>query len=184
MVQFFYMKRKHKRNLQGGFTLIELLVVIAIIGMLSSVVFTAVGDVRARAADRVIVKNLETVLMQAQFYYEANGNYGTVGYGRDVCSILPTGSSVFLDPTIAAAVRSTLNFGVGTTCFSLNGNFVAVFELKTGGGKNNDSNIDTYCVDHTMLDNGKGKFYTYQAGESIALRSSTVKPANGFAYCR
>lgn len=62
-----------------GFTILELLVVIAIIGILAAVVLAAVGNSRAKAADKAIMQDLASFKTQAELYAGANasiyGNY-------------------------------------------------------------------------------------------------------------
>lgn len=63
------------RKLRGGFTLIELLVVISIIGLLSSVVLTAVNSVRVKARDNQRIQNLRQIALALQLYYDKEGHY-------------------------------------------------------------------------------------------------------------
>ena len=53
-----------------GFSIIELLVVIAIVGILSSVVMSAVNGARAKAIDASLKANMHTVQTQAQIFYD------------------------------------------------------------------------------------------------------------------
>ncbi len=63
------MKRKYKE----GFTIIEMLVVVAIIGLLSSVVLTALGPARDKAKDARIIQEMNQVRSIAETLY--NGDY-------------------------------------------------------------------------------------------------------------
>ncbi|MFA5935140.1 MAG: type II secretion system protein [Candidatus Paceibacterota bacterium] len=57
-----------------GFTLIELLMVISIISLLSSVLFSYVGSVRAKARDSVRVSDMRQIGTAAKLYYEDKGD--------------------------------------------------------------------------------------------------------------
>lgn len=62
-----------------GFTLIELLVVIAIIGILSSVVLSALSTARNKSADAAVKSNLSTARAEAELHFENNSySYDTV----------------------------------------------------------------------------------------------------------
>jgi prepilin-type N-terminal cleavage/methylation domain-containing protein len=56
-----------------GFTLIEMLVVVAVIGLLSSVILTALGPAKDKAKDSRIMQEVNQVRALAETYY--NGNY-------------------------------------------------------------------------------------------------------------
>lgn len=58
-----------------AFTLIELLVVIAIIGLLSSIVFAAVNNARAKARDARRIADLREVQKALEMYYADHGKY-------------------------------------------------------------------------------------------------------------
>ena len=58
-----------------GFTLIELLVVVAIIGLLSSVVMTALGSAKSRGRDTKRIADIKEVLKALELYYSDNGRY-------------------------------------------------------------------------------------------------------------
>jgi prepilin-type N-terminal cleavage/methylation domain-containing protein len=56
-----------------GFTLIELLVVISIIGLLSTVVLSAVNSARAKASDSTKIQALNQLKRAMELYYDNNG---------------------------------------------------------------------------------------------------------------
>lgn len=95
------MTNKTKR----GFTLIELLVVISIMGLLSSVVLTAVNSARVKARDTQRIQALEEIRKALTLYYHDNGKY-PISNGSTVAVALsrPTGGNVNWNSLQAALV--------------------------------------------------------------------------------
>jgi type II secretion system protein G len=66
------------KSRQKGFTLIELLVVISIIGLLSTVIMTAVEDNRNKAKDRALVASAIQLRNALELYKSDNGFYPVI----------------------------------------------------------------------------------------------------------
>ena len=66
------------KQTKRGFTLIELLVVISIIGLLSSVVLTAVSNARMKSRDVQRIQAMEEIKKALALYYHDNGYYPPV----------------------------------------------------------------------------------------------------------
>ncbi len=80
------MKSVLSSGLRRGFTLIELLVVIAIIGILSSVVLASLNTARSKGTDAKIQSEIRSIQVNAEIYYDNNGNsYGSANTGT-ACS--------------------------------------------------------------------------------------------------
>jgi len=97
---------------KGGFTLIELLVVISIIGLISSVVLSAVNSARLKAQDVRRVIDMREIEKALQMYYHDNGTYPA---SADTCNdkdwplafktaLAPYMSSIPIDPSNDLAV--------------------------------------------------------------------------------
>lgn len=67
------------KQTKRGFTLIELLVVISIIGLLSSVVLSALNSARSKARDAQRVHDLSELRKALALYYDKNGSYPDTG---------------------------------------------------------------------------------------------------------
>jgi prepilin-type N-terminal cleavage/methylation domain-containing protein len=74
---------------RSGFTLVELLMVIAIISLLSSVIFSAVNEARAKARDATRISDLAQIRRALELYYDEWGKYP-----------IPTNSTSFGTPPI------------------------------------------------------------------------------------
>jgi prepilin-type N-terminal cleavage/methylation domain-containing protein len=72
-------ENKHREN---GFTIIEMLVVVAVIGLLSSVILTALGPARIKARDSRIIQEINQVRSLAETLYN--------GYNYDALESLPS----------------------------------------------------------------------------------------------
>lgn len=68
-------------NKSLGFTLIELLVVISIIGLLSSVVLSALNSARSKARDAQRISDLGELKKALAFYYDKHGYYPNASFG-------------------------------------------------------------------------------------------------------
>jgi len=112
-------------NKKKGFTLIELLVVISIIGLLSSIVLTALNDARTKARDAQRIQTLKEIQKALTLYREENGNYpvATSFFGanlyyspswnslsNDLANFMPT---VPEDPTNSSLPPSRWSSGPG-----------------------------------------------------------------------
>ncbi len=94
-----------------GFTLIELLVVIAIIGILSSVVLSALSNARKNNADTAIKASLKQVGTEAQLVYESSATFSYAGVcsNAKVVAIVNSAEKLFSNGSV-----TTYNNGVAS----------------------------------------------------------------------
>ena len=117
-----------------GFTIVELLIVIAIIGVLAAIVLSSVSGARTLSGDASAQSNLTTIQTQAHLYNTTNATYGT-------SSTCTTASTMWTDPTIAAAVSQATTNSAAISCSSSATAYAVVVRLK---GNNNTYDL---CVD-------------------------------------
>lgn len=140
------------RHQQKGFTLIELLVVIAIIGILSSVVLSALNTARARGTDAAVKSNLTSARPQAQLFYEAaNGSYAsvcantTIGGVKSIYTIVLAAAQAMNIQTVS---RDAIGSDTVASCNDSSGGWASQVPLTTTG--------NYFCVDYS----GKAAVYT------------------------
>lgn len=143
-----------------GFTMIELLVVVAIIGMLSSIILSALNSSRNKGANASIKENLANARAQAELYMETDSPNG---YGG-VCSVGPSAGGVkSIRDMVAAAYASSratsVSYVIGTgnqidttlaVCHAQSANWAVSVPLKIAEGANL-----YWCVDSTGISAGR-----------------------------
>ncbi len=129
-----------KTRYQGGFTLIEMLVVVAVIGLLSSVILTALGPAKDKAKDSRIIQEVNQVRSLAETFY--TGNY-------DVVPSLPSITDIQDDNLKALSDDITLQGGALTIIKSpAPAKAYATFSsLNTKLGSSDNPQTQYYCVD-------------------------------------
>ena len=75
-----------------GFTLVELLVVISIIGLMSSIVLSALSDARAKARDTQRIQALAEIRKALLLYYDSNNQRYPVPTSASGCTTTGTQS--------------------------------------------------------------------------------------------
>ncbi len=118
----------------------------------------SLNTARTRGNDAAIKSNLATIPVQAELYYDTNGNYGTVTTDVTTCSNANT--FIYSDVTARNALNAaTSSAAANGTCF-LNGNgtnnnaYAISVPLRNGGH---------WCVDSTGF---KGQIGSATADET------------------
>lgn len=127
-------------NRERGFTLIEMLVVVAVIGILSSVLLTALGPARDKAKDARIVQEVDQVRSLAETLY--NGTY-------DALETLP--ATTINNPDLKSLADDiTVQGGLLTIVKSSQihaTSFMAYSQLNTKVGDPQNLQTQYYCID-------------------------------------
>lgn len=124
-----------------GFTLIEMLVVVAIIGLLSSVLLTALGPAKEKAKDARIIQEMTQARTIAETLYN-QGNY----------SELPTDSNVIKQHASLGPLYDDIGKQGGELVIrkgSASQEYIIYSRLNTKVTISGSLQISYYCVDST-----------------------------------
>lgn len=126
-----------------GFTIIEMLVVVAVIGLLSSVILTALGPARDKAKDARIIQEMNQIRSIAETLY--NGDYDALE------------TENFRNPDLKALAD---DIGVQGGALSINKSpapaktYAAFTSLNIKTGDSQDPQPQYYCIDsagHSLI---------------------------------
>ncbi len=128
-----------------GFTLIEMLVVVAVIGILSSVLLTALGPAKEKAKDARIVQEVNQARTIAELMN--NGNYDAVPTRPD---------DILRNPSLGPLTTDISQQGGELVIKRISSAYVIYSKLNYGTQEGGVTNVNYYCVDSS----GKAGFTT------------------------
>lgn len=123
-----------------GFTLIEMLVVVAVIGLLSSVILTALGPAKDKAKDTRIIQEVNQVRSIAETLY--NGNYGALESLPSDNIQNPDLKALSDDITLQGGALSVIKSQPAPAKI-----YSAYSSLNIKGGDPNNPQTQYYCID-------------------------------------
>ncbi len=129
-----------KNHYTKGFTLIEMLVVVAVIGLLSSVILTALGPAKDKAKDSRIIQEVNQVRSLAETFY--NGNYDILPNLPSITDIQDQNlKSLSDDITLQGGMLSIIKSPAPAKAYA------TFSSLNSKLGTSDNPQIQYYCVD-------------------------------------
>jgi len=134
----------------GGFTLIEMLVVVGIVGILSSVILTALGPAREKAKDARIIQQVNQVRSLAETMY--NGTYDALENVPAVGEIQNSDLKALTDDILLQGGDLVIYKSSSKNAIS----YIMYSKLNTKVGQEPNLEIQYYCLES----GGKSAFVT------------------------